>query len=346
MNRRTLILIIVFIILGLFVYIQETGRKKAAEERPPELGLLYPGFDGDAVKTIEFRSFGGSIKLIKDGDAWFVEDDGKRFPADTAAVEKALETTRDLEAVQVISKDPSKHITFQVNAAQETTVSGEDGQVKPFTMGTMGTEVVFMDGSGSELAHFYVGKNGSVDFMSTYIRKDGEDEVLLANGYLKMVYGKGSAAAWKDLMICEIAPEDIEEIRLGRGDDAVILRQVQDDTIQSDEPVWIWKMVKPDRGQVESPVLQRVTGMFRRFRASDFAAPVEDESTYGFDTPSGVIAVTPREGEERVFLFGAPVDETANQYYFKEDGKDQVFLLPKYRLESIQKTPDDFFEES
>lgn len=346
MNKRTLILSIVFILLGVIVYIQETERKQAAVERPPELGLMFPGFDEQAVMTIEYRSFGGSVKLIKDNDKWFVDDDGTLYPADTEAVEKALETTRDLEAVQVISKDPSKHVTFQVNSAQQTTVAGEDGEAKPFTMGTMGTEVVFMDATGNELVHFYIGKNGKADFMSTYVRKEGADEVLLANGYLKMIYGKGSAAAWKDLVICELPPEDIASIRLGSGDDAIILRQVPDESVQSETPVMVWEMTKPDRGRIESPMLQRVTGMFRRFRASDFAETVEDEKTYGFDAPTAVVAVTPVEGEERVFVFGAATDDTANQYYFKEEGKDQVYVLPKYRLESVQKSPDDFFEES
>jgi len=346
MNRRTLILVIVFILMGLLVYIQEAGREKEAQEKPPEIGVLFPDFDPAAVHTIEFKSFGGSVKIVKDGDQWFVEDDGTMYPADSAAVEKALDTTRDLEAVQIVSKDPSKHMTFQVNASQETRVTGEDGSQKPLTMGSMGTEVVFTGENQEKVAHFYVGKNGTVDFMSTYIRKAGEDAVLLANGYLKMIYGKGSAAAWKDLLICEIPPEDIEKIRLGRGDDAIILRQMADESVQAVEPVKVWKMVKPDRGVIESPQIQRVTGMFRRFRAADFAPDKEDPSEYGFDNPTAVVAVTAVDGDERVFLFGNPVDEKASQYYFKEEGADQVYLLPKYRMESVRKNPDDFFEES
>ncbi|MBN1295741.1 DUF4340 domain-containing protein [bacterium] len=346
MNKRTLILLALFIVLALLVYVQETGREKKAQQTPPELGLLFPDFDPQAIHGIRFGSFGSEVELIREGDNWFVLDAGQKFPADQEAVDKALDTTRELEAIQLVSRDPTKHFEFQVNSPQETEITGENGEKKPMTMGTMGTEVIMTDGEQKERAHFYVGKNGSVDFMTTYIRKEGNDHVLLSDGYLKMIYGKGGAASWKDLAICEIAPEDIETVTIGHGKELIVLQQVQDETVQSETPATIWKMIQPDRGVVEGPMVQRITGMFRRFRASDFAATLDDPAAYGFESPSARIAIKPIEGDARVFLFGAAVGDKAEQFYFKEEGQDTVFVLPKYRLETIQKEPDAFFEES
>ena len=182
--------------------------------------------------------------------------------------------------------------------------------------------------------------------MTTYIRKADSDAVLLTNGYLKMVYGKGSPSAWKDLMICEIEPESIEKITMKHGQEDITLEQVPDDQDQAVEPTKVWKMTRPDRGLIQGPMIQRVTGMFRRLRAADFAEPMEDPAAYGFDeSPTAIVTVKAAEEDEKVFIFGAQVDEKANQYYLKEQGKDVVYVVPKYRLESITKTPDEFFEE-
>jgi len=344
MNRKFQILLLVFLVLGLAVYFQEDARKKKTKEKPSELGLLFPDFDSDKVVSMTFSSFGGSIQLEKDNDKWFVKDKGNSFPADIKAVEKALDTTKELEGLQIISRSPKKHMLFQVNAAQEANVSGEDGAKKPISIGTMGTEVLFSDSDGKELAHFYIGKNGSVDFMSTYVRKAGKDEVLLVNGYLKMVYGKGNSAAWKDLIICELGPDEIASITLGTGEDSIVLEHISDSEDQSVESGKVWAMTKPDRGVLDTPMLQRITGMFKRFRGSDFADSKTAETEYGFDDPTGQMTLKPVDGEERTFLFGNATDEKGNNYFFKEKGKDQVYLVPKYRLDTIQKTPDEFFE--
>ncbi|MCD4653758.1 DUF4340 domain-containing protein [bacterium] len=344
MNRKFQILILIFIVLGVAVYFRENSRKKKSAEKPAELGLLFPDFDSAEVVSMSFGSFGGSVQLEKEDEKWFVIDDGKKFPADMNAVDKVMETTREMKATQIISRNPAKHMTFQVNAAQETEISDNDGKQKPFTIGTMGTEVTLSGKDATEIAHFYIGKNGSVDFMSTYLRKAGQDEVLLVNGYLKMIYGKGSNSAWKDLLICELQPEEISEIRLGKGSDAIVIGQVINSEDKSLEPGKIWTMIKPDRGVLDSPMLQRITGMFRRFRAAEFADDGKTMAEYGFENPTGQITVKSFEGDERVFLFGNLTDEKSSKYFFKEDGQDQVYVVPKYRLETIQKSADEFFE--
>lgn len=343
--KKNLVLLLVFVVLGIIVFMQEDSRKKKSEERPEELGLLYPDFDPDSVKFMTFGSFGGSIELEKEADGWIVIEGENRFPADTEAVQKALDQTRDLEATQIVSKNPEKHVSFQVNASQQAMVAGDQGGQKPFTMGTMGTEVIMKTADGTDVAHFFIGKNGSVDFMTTYIRKDGQDEVLLTNGYLKMIYGKGNATAWKNLTLCALEVDEIERISLHSNNQTITLEQVYDDTDNAVEPAKIWKMTEPDRGKVDNPMLQRMTGMFRRFRAGDFAEKKEDSSLYGFDSSTESVTVKATDSEPRTFVFGNSVDESENQYYLKEQGSDIVYTVPKYRLETIQKSPDDFFEE-
>ncbi|MBN1879507.1 DUF4340 domain-containing protein [bacterium] len=347
MNKRFLVLIGLFVILGIAVMIHENSIEKKTETRPSELELMFPDLDPETISSIVLGSFGGNINLVKKDGTWMVEDGNDTVPADKEAIDKLFETTAKLQGLQVVSRNPDKHITFQVNAAKESTVQDEDGQSKPFTMGTMGTEVTLINDDGSVAAHFFIGKNAAMDFMTTYIRKADSDSVLLAEGYLKMIYGKGSAAAWKDLMLCKIEPDEIEKITIGTGDEAIELTQLPDETIQVEEPRMIWKMTRPSQGVIDETAAQKLTGIFRNLRASDFAPRKEDVTEYGFDNPTAVLSVTMMDTKEKiVFVFGKPTDDQADKYYLKKEGNDAVYVIPKYRVESIPKSADEFFKAS
>lgn len=341
-HKKMLVLFVIFVILGAVVVIQERSRVKQRESVPSELGLLYPSFVSGNVSSITLGSFGGDVVLTKQDGAWFVEDNGKTFPADREAIDRMFETTETLEAVQLVSQNPDKHISFQVNARKESMITDEDGENRPFSMGTMGTEVKMLNEDGQQAAHFFVGKNGSMDFMSTYIRKAESDAVVLAPGYLKMIYGKGNAAAWKDLLLCQIETDQIASITIDMGKERIVLNQVSESTDEQTSGERRWKMTQPDRGFIDQQNMQRLTTMFKHFRAIDYAEEKTDSSEYGFDTPTAVIELELIDSDQKdVFIFGHESKQNANQYYLQKEGDDSVYLIPQYRIDSIPRSADD-----
>lgn len=339
----------IFFILGVAVFTVFNSSTKKSESVQPELDLLFPSLNPDTISSIVIGSFGGNIDLVKKDGVWMVQDGDAAFPADKEAIDKLFGTTAKLKGLQVISRNPQKHVEFQVNASQESMVTDESGESKPFKMGTMGTEITMIQEDGSAGPHFFVGKNAAMDFMTTYIRKADSDNVLLADGYLKMIFGKGNAAAWKDLMLCKIDPGTIEKITIGSGDAAMELMQIPGDAadVQAEKPATIWKMTRPDRGVIAESAIQKLTGIFRNFRASDFAPALENPSDYGFEDPEAIVSVTLKDTQETItFIFGKVEDDQKNQHYLKKEGHDAVYLIPKYRLDSIPKNPDDFFNAS
>jgi hypothetical protein len=340
--KKILVLFVIFLILGTVVVIQEKSRVRKREYVPSELGILYPSFVSGNVSSITLGSFGGDVVLTKKDGIWFVEDNGKLFPADQEAVDRVFDTTETLEAVQIVSQNPEKHISFQVNAAQESMITDENGESRPFSMGTMGTEVKMVYEDGREAAHFFIGKNGSMDFMSTYIRKAESDTVLLAPGYLKMIFGKGNAAAWKDLLLCQIETNQIASISINFGKERIVLNQVSNATDEETAGELQWKMTEPDRGFVDTQNMQRLTTMFKHFRAVDYAGEQPDPSDYGFDTPKAVIELVLFNSDQKeVFIFGNESTENANQFYLQKEGDDNIYLIPQYRIDSIPRSADD-----
>ena len=120
MSRSHIILVVIFMLLGLAVLMVEQPFSEPEKIQDPDLGKMFPDFDRTKVAEMTFGSFGGETKLIKKDDKWFVEEDGNTFPADMEAVQKVFDTISDMDAKEVVSKNPSKHLTFQVNSPKET----------------------------------------------------------------------------------------------------------------------------------------------------------------------------------------------------------------------------------
>lgn len=347
MKRKNLIvLLIVFAILGIAVVFQEKSRDRKIEYVPEELGILYPSFSPERVSSVTLGSFGGDIALKKIEDSWYVQDSEKLFQADTEAIEMMFETTKALEAIQIVSKNPEKHISFQVNSPQETEITDEDGQSRPFSIGTMGTEVRMTHEDGSQAAHFFVGKNGSMDFMTTYVRKAESPTVLLTQGYLKAIYGKGNATAWKDLIVSKIEPETIASIKITAGKDPFIVQQIAEDAENELDQSYQWMITDPKLGSVDVEKLQQFLAMFKYLRAGDYAEEKQDVAEYGFDSPSIVVELGFFHSDEKeIFTFGSQSTEKSDQYYLQKSGNENVYLIPQYRIDTIPRSVEDLLSE-
>ncbi len=355
MSRSHIILVVIFMLLGLAVLMVEQPFSEPEKIQDPDLGKMFPDFDRTKVTEMTFGSFGGETKLIKKDDKWFVEEDGNTFPADMEAVQKVFDTISDMDAKEVVSKNPSKHLTFQVNSPKETKSTDKDGKSEPFRMGTLGTEVILKDQAGKELVHLFVGKNGTVDFMTTYVRKDGSDAVVLVDGYLKAVFGKGSPAGWKDRVICKIDEKSIKKIALGEGKDQIVLESSEESSASEENATptekksVVWRLTKPIESETDSGQVGRLVRAFKRFLATDYAPELDDPKEYGFDKPSNVVALTLDDGSEVKFIIGAECKDKKNQFYIRKEGDDRIFIIPKYRLDTFgiplenlkKKSPED-----
>ncbi len=341
MKRSTLSLLIVFVILGVAVVFIEQPFSKKQVQQSPDIGSLFPGFNRDQVTKIQFGSFGGAITLVKENDTWFVIDADQRFPADIDSVSKVFDTVQEMKSTEKVSDNPDKHITFQVNAPQQTETTDQNGNTQPFNMGTLGTEVIFFDSSDQELVHLFVGKNGSMDFMTTYVRKSDSNSVFLVEGYLKSVFGKSSAANWKDLTLCKVEPQQITKMSLKKEKETVTFESSESQT-ETGEAETKWRMTEPRQADLENPQMEPLINMFRTFKGSDYASPLDDPSGYGFEKPTVVATIDLKEGSPIVLTVGAETQEKANHYFVRKDNDSRIMIIPKYRVETLTKKAEEF----
>jgi len=300
--KRAVLLAITFFILIILYYFVETPSGKKGKEEPR---AFIPGFDSKRAALIRLKQAGkGPLTLIRQGGGWQVQSGEKIFAAEPAPVNKMLDTVAGLKAATVASRNSEKFDAFEVT-------------------GDKGTEVKIDDADSNVLAHFIVGKNGP-DIFSTYVRNQGADRVILTNGILKNVFEK-DLSDWRDKTVFKLNKQDITGYLI-EGD---MTLQMQKDDSQN------WAVQEPGQFLADKKAAEETVAKFASLKAAGF----EDNATKcSLDRPSRTITASLKSGDAAVLLVGK--EKNAFQHFVQVSGKDTIFVLEDYLLESLSPTPD------
>jgi len=301
MKRSTLILLAVFIVLVLVVLVSDNPfRGKEEVAGPP----LFPGFDSSAVAVVEVMTPGDTTRMHKVGEIWRVET-AADYPADAVAVTEMLSRVRAFDRTEVASRNPEKRSIYQV-----------DGSM---------VETRLVDADENVLAHVFIGKNGP-DFSSAYVRAEGSDEVILARGYLRSVFDKGTRG-WRDRTIFDFDAGQALRFTTIRGD--TVITAWTEDKIR-------WTVTEPDSFEAKMNVVDQLLRTLSTLRADDFDPDISLEDA-GLDPPWGSVSVHLEDGTDHLLLVGA---EEGGKRWVKRADRDMVFQVTKYRLEALFHSPE------
>jgi len=306
--KKTIILFILLVALIIVALIIENPfSKKTQQKSEEEIALLFPDFKMDNAAKIEIKQMGSEFILEKKEGNWVVSSSDD-FSADEEAVEKLLESVRDFKVKDIVSKNPENQNQFQVNDL----------------MG-IGTKVSDFD--GNILAHVYVGKNGP-NFLSTYIRKEGTDQVILEEGYLKTIFDK-SRTSWKDMHIFNTDKELIEYFRLESSDGVIVCEKDENEN---------WLVKEPETFNADNEVVDKITDTLATLSTNDYMDKKE-LSEYSLDKPERNLVFRMKDKKEYKLIISK---EDKNKYYAKKPESDLVYSLYKYRINNIFKKLDEF----
>jgi hypothetical protein len=309
--KTTVILFGVFVILLLFVYFFEGPLSEKSRKKSADVTLIFPDFDKTSATKIEVKSPTKALVLEKNEDSWLIsETDG--FTADLQLVNNALDTIAGFLRDTIASKNPEKQDIFEVNS-------------------TKGVEVKVSDLNQKILAHFYIGKTGP-DFFSTYLRKEGSDEVLQV-GSITATFDK-DINAWRDKTVLTFFPDTVTQLLLKTTTEEIVLEKDEEGE---------WNITQPVNAAAKKEVLTNLLRTLSALKALDFAKDY-DISAYQLDIPQITVTVILKDQEEKRLLIGK-MDEEKSQYYAKNQAKKTIFLIGKYQFDTINKTVEDLKEE-
>lgn len=312
-TKPLLILVGILVILGLLVLLLENPFGKGEYEKKVEAaGPLFSNFRKENVTKIELTASGTTTTLTKEGDRWLVAS-MNNFPTDGKAVEELLDKVAGFKTTQLVSNNPDKQATLQV----EDSRNGVDSS---------GVEAKLLGTNDSVLAHLFVGKT-TPDFFSSYIRAADSNNVYVAEGYLKSIFDKGSRT-WKDRTIFAFNKGDVTHLTIKSEAEVIELQLDAEGN---------WQMLKPVVSAAKKTDVESLLETLSTLKADDFAEG-SDLAAYGLDAPKSSISAALNDGSTKALLIGK---EEEGKHYVKNKDKDIIFTLYKSRINQLIKKSDD-----
>ncbi len=291
MKRSTLLLIGILAALGIVTYIVLQRPGEASSDASSREMLVR--YDSSAVDRMEVTAGGSTVRLALEGGKWMIVAP-VHFRADENAINSAISRGRKIEVRGVVSNNPEKQGVFQVDST--------------------GTIVKFFE-HGTEKTAFRIGKPGTT-YDETYVRREGDGDVLVAEGPLAYLYVK-SPEDWRDRTIFKTDRDRITEIRYRYGDTTFSV-------VFADS---LWKV---DAQPAAPAAIQNLLGTVSHYLANDFL-----DSSF---TPGGPPAALVEVSGTQIRFYHA---SDGGKYIVQSSADPQWYVVEPYRAQDLLKRKKD-----
>jgi hypothetical protein len=328
-----LLAIILIILIGIIVIANQLQNKK-----PSEQSLVFlPQFSIQECSEIRVIEGKESAKIIRKGTGWLVvptqtipqsattspitqtpsaaQSTVDEYPADSAAVQTALEKLKSLKKDDLISRNPQKQSELEVDSAK-------------------GIFVETFNDKGKSLGSLYIGKNGA-SWDSHFIREKGSNDVYLASGSVKFSFF-GDSKRWKDKTITKFDKAFIKSLHIAKGDSAAIdiakiTASPTDTSIKEG-----WELEKPEKVKAKKDKVEDLLNSFSNLKAAEFETDKSiTTDSMGLTKPSLVLSATTQNGETKTIIIGKKKG-TSGQYWIKNpENTKAIFLIAEYSFNSL-----------
>jgi hypothetical protein len=291
MKRSTLILIgvLALLIIATFVVLQRPGELSVSGN---EGGTLV-SYDSAAVDRIEVHTTSGTTLVQREGGGWMLTTP-LRAKADDAEIHQVLSRGKAIALKALVSSNPQKQSVFQVDSAA--------------------TLVKIFEGP-NERAAFRIGKTGP-SYTETYVRREGSDDVYLADGMLLYLFSK-SSKDWRDKAILHVPQETIRSVRFQYGDTTFALAFRDSAWFIDDSPA-------------SDPAVRSLLGALAILKADDFVDTA-------ISAPPPLTATIDVDGTQLRFHR----NPQTNNYFVITSLGAQVFEIQGWHADSVLKRKKD-----
>lgn len=307
--KRLIGLLAILLLLALGAYFIERPRieesRKIAEGKTDAV-KLFPELTKDTISKIVLRD-GLTEKTLRKSDAgWEVSGDGVKFwKSDQSKIDEALKNiTEELSEETLVTSNSSKHGMFEVTAE-------------------LGIEVEVYAGGDSPAAKFFVGKQGP-DFISTYIRKDGEDRVFSIPIQIGTIYGR-ELTGWRDKFVMRFEPGQVAEALFDFPEGKYRVKKEVDGT---------WMLLEPEAAKANGVKIEAELSAFSQLEAVSFEDKTLEEA--GLAEPESEVRVKLSDGKEIALYISAESEGYVNGYV--EGNPEVIFKIAMSNLSPLKIT--------
>jgi LysM repeat protein len=191
MNRSTLSLIILLVVLGIAAYfLLPSEKERQTSYKPAEINL---SIDSVSVVKVEIHRPGKTVTLENLGGKWTVTSP-VNYPAEDDAVKRIISEVKQFKVGSLISSNVEKQSMFQVD--------------------TTGTQISLTERGGNTVS-LIIGKTGP-SYSEVYFRLPGSKDVYLGEGIEPWTINK-ELKDWRDKVIFASPSEMIKDLTYNSG---------------------------------------------------------------------------------------------------------------------------------
>jgi hypothetical protein len=343
-KNLTVLAVLLIVIVAIIVIANQLQNRKPSEE---SLTFL-PEYSIPACTELLVIEGKDSAKIAKKGSKWFVvpvksgaaaatatpmaqpgaasvapQTSDEDYPADSGAVQTALEKIKGLKKDDLISRNPQKQAELEVDSAKGI-------YVEPF------------NDKGKSLGAFFIGKNGP-NWDAHFIRVKHSGDVYLASGSVRFSFF-GSPQRWKDKSIVKFDKAFVKTLSIANGDSgtAVDLTRISPSSPKDTAVKEGWDIVKPEQVKAKKDKVDDIVNTLSGLSAAEFETDrTLSADSMGFVKPKLVVSTTLQNGETKTVMIGKKKGASGQYWAKNPENTKAIFLIQEYNFNSLNKSLKD-----
>lgn len=310
---RTILMLVVLLGLGAYVYFIELPTAKQEAEKPTVLT-----FEKEAVDTLTLTYPEREIRLQQTAAGEWSLTAPIQAKADDTAVNNMLTTIVDEEVTRSLTPEEPVDLALY-------------GLAQPPVV----LHIALQDGTA--LPKVSIGKDTPVGF-SAYVQKEGDPQLHLTRQAFRLGLTKG-VQELRDKTVLPFERDSVTRIAINTSETSIVLAKADTG----------WAFEYPAPYAVDASAVQTYLSTLEGMRAEDFIEqPLLDLSAFGLDPAQLTVSLHLGEDTKRTLSVGneKSVDAGTTQRYLKRDDGETLYLVRTALLKDLSKSVTDFRDKA
>jgi hypothetical protein len=317
--KRTIVIAVVFLLVGGFYYFYEFRGKPVREELKRKESAVF-SLEEEKISMVTFlrqnvegiTNINGREKFTfeKTGESWFIKEPVESR-ADKDTLESFVKTIATSQKDEIIDK-----------SAKDLDKYGLDNPRY---------ELIISDGSKEEI--LLIGDN-TIDDRSFYAKLKNEPTVYLISTNLKFNLDKRTDD-YRDRTIVDIPREEINKVVYHRNKDTFVFEKAGENWTTTHELI-----PRPGTDEISTFVHYLTNLRVKAFLPND----TNTQKKLGIENSSFWMEIYGKDVDKPVLLRIGKSDENTGNLYVSVVGANDIFGIPLLEIEKLKKYPSDFID--
>ncbi len=316
-NRSTLFLLVSIVVLGLFIFLQESWRARVPSKEMKQIRLF--DLDVQTLSSVEFKFTNGVVRVVKQNGEWFSGSPGKGLGrADLEMIMRMVSGLNSMGKGTVITADHMK-------------IRGLDPS--EYGLDQPRVEISAVDNQGER--KWLVGRSTPLGDQVYVKSADSDDVYTVFRKLLQIV--PTDPALLRDRLLFSAEPAGVRRIEIRGANGFVQLIKDADAA---------WKIHQPFSGKADGKEVALFIEKLYQLRIEDFVEDnVTDFTGFGLQGETHQISVGGVDGTARMIVLGDDIPNKEGFIYARRADDNSVFSV-KSELRDLMNTKPDKFRDA